>query len=217
FQEKTGKDLEEALNKLEAEGMEGLILDLRNNPGGLLDAAVAVAEKFIEPGKIVVSTRGRVANQNLEFLAKAKKSHLDYPMVILVNEGSASASEIVAGCLHDYNRAVLLGEKTFGKGSVQTVIPLKDGSAIRLTTSKYFTPAGNPIHGVGISPDVQVSLIEETKEKKEAIKSEQIFEQIEKEKGELVLEESKPVYDNQIQRAIDLLKGLKVYSHWMKK
>lgn len=217
FQEKTPQDLEEALNKLESEGMEGLILDLRNNPGGLLDTAVAVAEKFIEPGKMVVFTKGRIANQNLEFLSRAKKPHLDYPMVILINEGSASASEIVAGCLRDHNRAVLLGTKTFGKGSVQTVIPLRDGSAIRLTTSKYFTPSGNPIHGVGILPDVEVPLVEETKEKKEAIKPEEIFEQIEKEKEEIVLEETKPVYDNQIQRAIDLLKGLKVYSRWMKK
>jgi len=217
FQEKTPQDLEEALNKLESEGMEGLILDLRNNPGGLLDTAVAVAEKFIEPGKMVVFTKGRIANQNLEFLSRAKKPHLDYPMVILINEGSASASEIVAGCLRDHNRAVLLGTKTFGKGSVQTVIPLRDGSAIRLTTSKYFTPSGNPIHGVGILPDVEVPLVEETKEKKETIKPEEIFEQIEKEKEEIVLEETKPVYDNQIQRAIDLLKGLKVYSRWMKK
>lgn len=217
FQEKTGKDLEEVLNKLESEGMEGLIVDLRNNPGGLLDSAVEVAEKFIEPGKLVVYTKGRIPNQNLEFLSRAKKPHLDYPIVVLINEGSASASEIVAGCLHDHNRAVLLGTKTFGKGSVQTVIPLKDGSAVRLTTSKYYTPSGNPIHGVGISPDVEVPLVEETKEKKEALKPEQIFEQIEKEKEKIVLEETKPVYDNQIQRAIDLLKGLRVYSRWTRK
>ncbi|MCM8779222.1 MAG: S41 family peptidase [Candidatus Omnitrophica bacterium] len=218
FQEKTGNDLEKALDKLEAEGMEGLIIDLRNNPGGLLDAAVAVAEKFIAPGKVVVSTKGRVMSQNLEFPARAKKPRLDYPLVVLINEGSASASEIVAGCLHDHNRAILLGTKTFGKGSVQTVIPLKDGSAVRLTTSKYFTPAGNPIHGVGINPDIEIPFEEEStvKEKKEALKPEQIFEEIE-EKEELSLEKTKPVYDNQIQRAIDLLKGLRVYSRWMQK
>ncbi len=216
FQEKTSDDLEGAVTRLESEGMEGLILDLRNNPGGLLDSAVAVAEKFLTPGKSVVSTKGRIANQNLEFYAKAKKPHLDYPVVVLINGGSASASEIVAGALRDHRRAILLGNKTFGKGSVQTVIPLKDGSAIRLTTSKYFTPSGRPIHGAGITPDVEVSLVEKGTEKeiKEPLRSEQIFEQIEKNKEEkkVILEETKAVYDNQILRAIDLIKGLKIYS-----
>jgi len=220
FQEKTSSDLEDALSKLETEGMEGLILDLRNNPGGLLDSAVEVSEKFLTPGKIIVSTKGRVANQNLEFYAKAKKPHLDYPLVILINEGSASASEIVSGALRDHRRAILLGNKSFGKGSVQTVIPLKDGSAVRLTTSKYFTPSGRPIHGVGILPDVVVPLENKvlTKEVKEPLKSEEIFEQINKNKEEkkLNLEETKPVYDNQILRAIDLIKGLRIYSTELK-
>jgi carboxyl-terminal processing protease len=219
FQEKTSEDLEQALGKLESEGMEGLILDLRNNPGGLLDAAVNVSEKFLIPGKLIVYTKGRVNNQNLEFYAKAKKAHLDYPMVVLINEGSASASEIVAGALRDNQRAILLGNKTFGKGSVQTVIPLKDGSAVRLTTSKYFTPSGGQIHDDGIQPDVEIPLEEQKllsaiQEVKEPVKSEKIFEQLDKENEnkDVVLEESSPVFDSQLLRAIDLIKGIGIYS-----
>ncbi len=216
FQEKTADDLEQALAKLESEGLEGLILDLRNNPGGLLDAAVGVSEEFLTPGKIVVSTKGRVEGQNMEFFAKSPKPHLDYPIVVMINEGSASASEIVAGALRDHNRAVLLGAKSFGKGSVQTVIPLKDGSAVRLTTSKYFTPSGAEIHGKGIMPDVEVKfeMKNTEKETKEPVKSEKIFEQVEenKEDKSVVLEETKPVYDNQLLRAIDLIKGIRIYT-----
>jgi carboxyl-terminal processing protease len=154
FQEQTAQDLEGALDRLTKAGMKALVLDLRNNPGGLLTAAVEVSEKFLEDGKLVVYTEGRVRNQNMRFTAHAKKPHTGVPMVVLVNQGSASASEIVAGALQDYGRAKVVGTQSFGKGSVQTIIPLSDGAGLRLTTAKYFTPKGRSIQGKGISPDV---------------------------------------------------------------
>jgi carboxyl-terminal processing protease len=154
--------VETSLDKFNKNGMKALVLDLRNNPGGLLTSAVEVSEKFLDDGKLVVYTEGRVRNQNMRFSAHAKKPLSAVPMVVLVNQGSASASEIVAGALQDYNRAVLVGTQTFGKGSVQTIIPLSDGSGLRLTTAKYFTPKGRSIHGKGITPDVVVELPKET-------------------------------------------------------
>lgn len=159
FQDHTAHDLRQALEKLEKEGLKGLILDLRNNPGGLLDVAVEVSETFIPEGKMIVSTKGRIEDQNQEFLSRARSPHMGYPIVVLVNGGSASASEIVAGALRDQGRAILMGTQTFGKGSVQTVVPLRDGSAIRLTTSKYYTPSGRSIHGRGLEPDVVLERI----------------------------------------------------------
>jgi carboxyl-terminal processing protease len=160
FQEQTANDLEAALEKLIKNGkggkMQGLVLDLRNNPGGLLTSAVEVTEKFLDGGKLVVYTEGRVRNQNMRFQANAKRVFSDFPMVVLVNQGSASASEIVAGALQDWGRAVVLGTQSFGKGSVQTIIPLSDGSGLRLTTAKYYTPKGRSIHGKGITPDIIV-------------------------------------------------------------
>ena len=158
FQEQTAHDLDQALDKFAKNGMKALVLDLRNNPGGLLTSAVEVTEKFIEDGKLVVYTEGRVRNQNMRFSAHAKKAFSTIPMVVLVNQGSASASEIVAGALQDYGRAIVVGVQTFGKGSVQTIIPLSDGSGLRLTTAKYFTPKGRSIHGKGITPDIVVEL-----------------------------------------------------------
>jgi carboxyl-terminal processing protease len=158
FQEQTSHDVEQALDKFAKGGAKALVLDLRNNPGGLLTSAVEVTEKFIDDGKLVVYTEGRVRNQNMRFSAHAKKAYSTLPMVILVNQGSASASEIVAGALQDYGRAVVVGTQTFGKGSVQTIIPLTDGSGLRLTTAKYFTPKGRSIHGKGITPDIVVEL-----------------------------------------------------------
>ena len=134
------------------------MLDLRNNPGGLLTAAVEVAERFLEPGQLVVYTEGRVRNQNMRFQANARKIYSGFPIVVLVNQGSASASEIVAGALQDWGRGIVLGTQTFGKGSVQTIIPLSDGSGLRLTTAKYFTPKGRTIHGKGVTPDIIVEL-----------------------------------------------------------
>src|SRR5437667_12593172 len=158
FQEQSPGDLGAALEKAAKTGMKALILDLRHNPGGRLTAAVEVTEEFIDDGKLVVYTEGRVRNQNMRFSAHAKKSYPNLPMVVLVNLGSASASEIVAGALQDWGRAIVVGTQSFGKGSVQTIIPLSDGSGLRLTTAKYFTPKGRSIHGKGITPDIVVEV-----------------------------------------------------------
>ncbi|MBU0759572.1 MAG: S41 family peptidase [Candidatus Omnitrophica bacterium] len=215
FQEKTQRDLEESLRKLEMEGMKALILDLRNNPGGLLDSAVDVAGKFLEEGQVVVSTKGRVENQNLVFKSKNKNRHLDYPLLVLVNGGSASASEIVAGAMQDLGRGLIMGTKSFGKGSVQTVVPMSDGSAVRLTTSKYFTPNGCSIHGEGITPDIVVEYEEQPKEEeKKGNDSLKVFEGlVGQEKGAEKKEETrKKEYDNQVASAIDVLKGIIIYN-----
>ena len=145
---------EPAIQKLSRLKMNALILDLRNNPGGLLDSALEVTGEFIPNGKLIAYTKGKKADQNMRFVSLAKHPMLNFPLVVLINEGSASGSEIVAGALQDYKRATIVGAKSFGKGSVQTVIPLSDGSALRLTTSKYFTPLGREIHGKGVIPDI---------------------------------------------------------------
>jgi carboxyl-terminal processing protease len=157
FQERTSSDIKKALKKFKkAFGkINGIIIDLRNNPGGLLNEAVNVSDIFIKSGKIVY-TKGRVPNSDMEFEAKDDGTEGNYPIVVLVNGGSASASEIVAGALQDHKRAIILGTQTFGKGSVQTIIPLNDGSAIRLTTAKYYTPSGRSIQAEGITPDIVV-------------------------------------------------------------
>ncbi|MBI2871514.1 MAG: S41 family peptidase [Candidatus Omnitrophica bacterium] len=209
FQEKTARDLEAALERLKKEGMQALILDLRNNPGGLLNSAVDVGEFFIPRGKVIVSTRGRLESQAMEFKAQGKKDlYGDIPLVVLVNEGSASASEIVAGAIRDHHRGILLGVKTFGKGSVQTVSPLRDGSAVRLTTAKYYTPAGQSIHEVGVEPDVVVKLTDEEEVK--------IAEREVKVVGEPDAnpdsgEAKPPALDGQLARALDLIKGIEVW------
>ncbi len=163
FQDKTDPDLEKALDKLEKEThLKGLIIDLRNNPGGLLEQAVKVSDEFIDSG-LIVYTKGRIPQQNMKFKAHPNKHHHDYPLVVLVNEGSASASEIVAGALQDHKRAVIVGTQTFGKGSVQTIIPIDDGAAVRLTTALYYTPSGRSIQAKGITPDIVVPFIPESK------------------------------------------------------
>ena len=139
--EKTSDDLEKALSKLKKQGMQALILDLRWNPGGLLEQAVDECEKFLPRGQLVVTTEGRNAAQNTARYANGHDEVANMPIVVLVNLGSASASEIVSGCLQDLKRAIILGEKTFGKGSVQSILPLTDGSALRLTAAKYYTPS----------------------------------------------------------------------------
>jgi carboxyl-terminal processing protease len=158
FIERTFPDLEAALNKLETQegSLKGLILDLRNNPGGLLEQAVKVADLFLDSGMIVY-TEGRVEGQKMKFFVQKKEKLRDFPMIVLVNGGSASASEIVAGALQDHGKAVILGTQTFGKGSVQTIIPLEDGSALRLTTARYYTPNGRSIQAQGIAPDIVIS------------------------------------------------------------
>ena len=150
FGDKTGDELEAALEKLKAQGMKALILDLRWNPGGLLDQAVEVCEKFLPRGQLVVSTEGRTRWKDI--LRQGGGDELKgMPIVVLVNLGSASAAEIVTGCLQDLHRAVILGEKTFGKGSVQSIFPLDDGAALKLTMAKYYTPSHKVIHEHGIS------------------------------------------------------------------
>jgi carboxyl-terminal processing protease len=158
FQERTGDDLSRELDRLRAENgapFAGFVLDLRDNPGGLLDQAVKVADTWLKDG-LIVYTQGRVESQRQEFRAHPDADAAAYPMVVLVNAGSASASEIVAGALQDQKRALLLGAPTFGKGSVQTVYPLEDGSGLRLTTALYYTPSGRSIQAVGIEPDIVV-------------------------------------------------------------
>jgi len=157
FQQDSDQEVEKAILALQKEkgGMRGLVLDLRNNPGGLLDQAVKVADMFIDSG-LIVYTDGRLESQKSKWFAHKQGTYGEFPMVVLVNAGSASASEIVSGALQDHRRAVLLGTKTFGKGSVQTILPLEDGSALRLTTARYYTPNGRSIQATGIEPDIEV-------------------------------------------------------------
>ena len=155
FQESTGRDLGKVLKQFKDQKLQSTILDLRNNPGGLLTASVEVSEQFLPGGKLVVYTKGRESKKD-EWIAKGKDQMDDSPMIILINEGSASASEIVAGALQDYGRAVIVGTTSFGKGSVQTILPLGDGSGLRLTTAKYYTPKGRSIQSTGITPDIVV-------------------------------------------------------------
>ena len=157
FHERTDAQLQRALERLRAENggepLAGLVLDLRNNPGGLLDQAVAVADRFLAGGLTVVTTRGRGSKPQATYRSRERDTEPPYPMVVLVNAGSASASEIVAGALQDHHRAVVMGAQTFGKGSVQTLIELQDGSGLKLTVSRYYTPSGRSIQEHGITPD----------------------------------------------------------------
>jgi len=158
FQSRTGDNLREAIEKLQEETggpLNGLVLDLRNNPGGVLSAAVSVSDAFIKDG-IIVYTEGRLDDAKLKFNAKPTDILGGAPIVVLVNGGSASASEIVAGALQDHQRAIIMGRKTFGKGSVQTILPMDNGSALKLTTAKYYTPSGTSIQATGISPDIEL-------------------------------------------------------------
>jgi len=154
FSKNTSRDLDKALSYLRKKNITKLILDVRNNPGGLLNQAVEVSDRFLKNESLIVYTKGKTEEQNMRFTSHDKSSPIDYPMIILVNGGSASASEIVAGALQDLGRATILGTNTFGKGSVQTIIPLSDGSALRLTTARYFTPGGKIIQENGIIPDI---------------------------------------------------------------
>jgi carboxyl-terminal processing protease len=164
FQENTGEGVEKAIGEFAAKDhgkLKGIVFDLRDNPGGLLNQAVKVSDDFLDGGMIVY-TQGREENQQQKYFSHKKKDFVDYPMVVLVNGGSASASEIVAGALQDQKRAVILGTQTFGKGSVQTILPLDDHSALRLTTARYYTPTGRSIQAVGITPDIDVEPPKET-------------------------------------------------------
>ena len=175
FQERTDSDFVKAVEQLQEKShdqIEGFILDLRNDPGGLLTQAVKIADRFIDKG-LIVSIKGRDENDNLAFHAKESTTIVKYPLIVLINGGSASASEIVAGAIQDHHRGVIMGTQSFGKGSVQTIIPLSDGSGLRLTTALYYTPSGRSIQAEGITPDIVVSPLEikaELEVKKEKVK-----------------------------------------------
>lgn len=203
FGKRTGEELEEAIDQLIEQGMRGLVLDLRNNPGGLLEAAVEVVGQFVPDGQLVVFTKGRHAVMNEEWFANNSGAAYTFPLVVLVNPGSASASEIVAGALKDSGRAELVGETTFGKGSVQSILPLSGSTGIKLTTAKYYTPGGYVIHDNGIEPDVMIEISP-------------------KEEGNLYIQRSRlktmpleefvkryefePIEDRQLNAALDLLR-----------
>lgn len=210
FQENTDKEVDKALSALEAKNIRGLILDLRNNPGGLLDSAVDISDRFLDNNEVIVTTRGRQKDQVLEFRAHKEGTSHNYPVVILVNNGSASASEIVAGAIQDNKRGLVVGTKTFGKGSVQTVVPLSDGSALRITTAKYLTPSGRSIMNDGIMPDVVVEQKEYKESPKEA--AEDIFESLEEKDLEKTIAEEKEPYDHQLSTAVNILRGIIAYN-----
>jgi carboxyl-terminal processing protease len=218
FRENTFSELNNALSLLSKQGMKALIIDLRNNPGGLLDVAVKVTGKFLEPNKLVAYTKGRKPDKNLEFFSEAKNTILELPLVILINEGSASGSEIVAGALQDYKRAIIIGQKSFGKGSVQTVLPLGDGSALRLTTSHYFTPSGKIIQGKGITPDILAEAPETSDPKDtdvEGKKAKEVFDTLQDNQQKNKPKSAKDTFDYkadpQLMRAVDTLKAIAIY------
>lgn len=217
FQEKTARDLSKALQTISKEGINSLILDLRNNPGGLLNSAIAVSDRFLPKGQLVVYTKNRTG-QKTEFFTEVE-GDFNLPMIVMVNQGSASASEIVAGALKDWNKAIILGTQTFGKGSVQTVIPLSDGAGLRLTTAKYYTPNGEDIQNTGITPNITVKLKAANGAKEHTILREKDLkghldneqkntDSSETETAPLVVDEKD---DNQLQRAVDLLKSWDVF------
>ena len=208
FGDKTGDELESGLRKLQAQGMQGLILDLRWNPGGLLDEAVNVCQKFLPNGQLIVSTEGRDPAQSSARRAAGQGDELQgMPIIVLVNLSSASASEIVTGCLQDLHRAIILGEKTFGKGSVQSIFPFEDGSALKLTTAKYYTPSHRVIHEHGITPDIVVPMSDD----------EEALLQFKRAPGgldsfsETNRVQLSKIQDQQLVRAGDLLKGILIY------
>jgi len=212
FGERVSAELDAALKKMKAQGMQSLVLDLRGNPGGLLDQAVEVCERFLPRAQLVVTTEGRndkkdrkITNRNGEFR--------EIPLVVLVNYGSASASEIVSGCLQDYAalgkcKAIIIGEKTFGKGSVQEIMPLDGGSALRLTTSKYYTPSHKVIHEHGITPDIIVPMSDEEERLARLKVTPGGVESVEESERDAV----RHARDPQLERATDVLKGIMVFT-----
>src|ERR1041385_2418290 len=206
FNEPTASDLSAVLDGLQKQGMQALILDLRNNPGGLLNSAVDVCAQFLPPNTKIVSTQGRVASQQHDYSTSgAKKERPNFPMVLLVNEGSASGAEIVAGALKDLHRAVLVGETTFGKGSVQNVMQLPDGSAVRFTTAKYYTPSKQVIQGNGVTPNIRVAVTPDQERALFALRN----------AGNVKSEDETRIIKNkdvQMLRAIDALKGVMTYA-----
>src|SRR5438067_1446631 len=206
FNEPTADELSKALDELQKQGMKALVLDLRNNPGGLLNSAVDVCAQFLPPNTKVVSTQGRVVSQQHDYSTSgAKKERPNFPMVLLINEGSASGAEIVAGALKDLHRAVLVGETTFGKGSVQNVMQLPDGSAVRFTTAKYYTPSKQVIQGNGVTPNIRVAV---TAEQERALFALRNAGNVKPEDETKIIK----IKDAQMLRAIDALKGVMTYA-----
>jgi len=202
----TADELSKHLDELEAAGMQALVLDLRYNPGGLLPSAIDVAGQFLPPHTLVASTEGRVPSQSKVYrTADDARQRPKYPMAILINNGSASGSEIVAGALKDSNRAILVGETTFGKGSVQSVIQLQDGSALRLTTAKYYTPSKNVIHEKGIAPTIRVTMPSDQERLLMMQRREEVLTDAEK-------KELAAFRDVQLERAVDALKSVMIYA-----
>ncbi len=226
FQGITGVELEKALKKLTEKGMKKLVLDLRNDPGGMLDASVDVSSMFLPKDTLVVYLQGRNSSDRKDFMSTGSELYRQYPLVVLVNAGSASASEIVAGALQDSKRAAIVGTQTFGKGSVQTVYPLDGGVGLRLTTAKYYTPSGRSIQNVGITPDIEVKLptVKEPKEgepvhmvlrekdlerhlKNDTVKEDHKKQHSSEEDLTLEMEPKDDKDDIQLQKAIELLKS----------
>jgi carboxyl-terminal processing protease len=233
FQQDSHQEVERALQefKKSKEGIKGLILDLRNNPGGLLDQAVKVADAFIESG-IIVYTDGRIEAQKTKYTATKEGTWSDFPIVVMVNAGSASAAEIVAGALQDHNRAIIIGQRTFGKASVQTILPMDDGYALRLTTARYYTPSGRSIQARGIEPDIVVGDGREESamfptlreadierhlrgENEEELPDPPVIEEKKEEKGKPKKPETDAKKDGQkdpqLDRAVELLKGWEIF------
>jgi carboxyl-terminal processing protease len=240
FQERSDRDVQKALENLAAEkgGLKGLVLDLRNNPGGLLTQAVRVSDLFLDSG-LIVYTEGRIESQKQKYFSQKNGSWLDFPIVVLVNGGSASASEIVAGALQDHKRAIVVGTKTFGKGSVQTILPLDDNSALRLTTARYFTPKGRSIQATGIVPDIVVESApgqdgNAEQKKRPSVREENLpghlhnqqnspAQEPDQEKKDSLVPASGPTGDEtidndaQLKRALDLLKSWDVFKQFVQK
>ena len=212
FSAKTDVDMKKALTRLESDGMNDLVLDLRNNPGGLLNVAVNVSKTFLDGNKLIVYTEGRRSNR-MDYKADQKSDFAKIPMVVLVNGGSASGSEIVAGALQDHHRALIMGTTTFGKASVQSVIPLSDGSGLRLTTAKYYTPLGRAIQRDektgkgGIVPDIPVEISRET-EIKIRKQQEEIFGK--DRSPQSVVKKEEQIEDTALKRAIEFLKARRI-------
>lgn len=225
FQLKTGEDLIARLTKLKAEepDLKGLVLDLRNNPGGILQSSVKVADAFLEDG-MVVYTEGRVENADVKYHATPGDEISGIPLVVLINEGSASASEIVAGALQDHGRAVIMGTDSFGKGSVQTVIPISEDRAIKLTTALYYTPGGRSIQAQGIEPDIIVERAKITAlNRGDNVKEADLNGRLDNGNGGQALDvkaraerstgrEDLAARDNQLYEAVNLLKGIHIFA-----
>lgn len=206
FGEKTSSELDAALRKMTAAGLRGLVIDLRDNPGGLLDSAISVCDKFVPGEQMVVSTEGRPGTRPAEFRSTGRGRYPKLRMAVLVNGGSASASEIVAGCLQDLKRARIFGEQTFGKGSVQSILPLQDGSALRLTTAKYYTPSHKVIHEHGIVPDSVVQMTDDEERDLLLRRQPGALDTLEPTARERAMQ----ARDLPLERAIDYLRGLQI-------